>query len=306
MSDTNPSTKHQKILLKTLVDTKLMYSLNMDANAQHEDSLDKNLHELLNKKTKQLGDLKDIIWHLQTENGCPWDREQDHMSLRPHLLEECYELLQAIDELKPSHFENIIEELGDVLLQVLMHGAIAERLGEFNFNDVTSNISEKLISRHPHVFSEPQKTTKDSVETNWEVLKKKERPEESTLASIPKTLPALARSQMLQRRATIAGFDWPDMDGPLEKLSEEIEELAEANSEQNKIEEFGDVLFTLVGIAQRLGIDTEQALRTSNDKFERRFTKVESLAQERKLELTKMELAELDAIWDEVKNSEHS
>ena len=187
-----------------------------------------------------------------------------------------------------------------------MHGSIAERLGEFNFNDVTSNISEKLISRHPHVFSEPQKTTKDSVETNWEVLKKKERPEESTLASIPKTLPALARSQMLQRRATIAGFDWPDMDGPLEKLSEEIEELAEANSEQNKIEEFGDVLFTLVGIAQRLGIDTEQALRTSNDKFERRFTKVESLAQERKLELTKMELAELDAIWDEVKNSEHS
>ena len=138
------------------------------------------------------------------------------------------------------------------------------------------------------------------------MLKKKERPEESTLASIPKTLPALARSQMLQRRATIAGFDWPDMDGPLEKLSEEIEELAEANSEQNKIEEFGDVLFTLVGIAQRLGIDTEQALRTSNDKFERRFTKVESLAQERKLELTKFELAELDAIWDEVKNSEHS
>ena len=283
-----------------------MYSLKMNANSQHKSSLDENLHELLNKKTKQLGDLKEIIWHLQTENGCPWDREQDHMSLRPHLLEECYELLQAIDDMKPSHFGNIIEELGDVLLQVLMHGAIAERLGEFNFNDVISNISEKLISRHPHVFSDPQTTTKDSVEANWEALKKKERPAESTLASIPKALPALARSQMMQRRASVAGFDWPDMSGPLEKLSEEIGELTEANSKQNKIEEFGDVLFTLVGIAQRLDIDTEQALRASNNKFEQRFTKVESLARERKLELTKMKLAELDAIWNEVKNSEHS
>ncbi len=278
----------------------------MNTAFEQNTNQDKNLRNILDKKEKSLEKLKEIVWYLQSENGCPWDREQDHTSLRQHLLEECYELLEAIDNQKPAQFENIIEELGDVLLQVLMHGAIAERLGEFTLSDITTGISEKLIARHPHVFSEPRKTTKADVEANWETLKQKEHPEQSALASIPKTLPALAAAQTIQNRARIAGFDWPDMKGPLEKLSEEIEELTAADTDADRTEEFGDILFTLVGIAQRLGINTEQALRISNSKFEKRFKNIETLARERQIEFSNMNLPELDALWNEVKKSEQN
>ena len=247
--------------------------------------------------------LEAIIRRLHGPEGCPWDREQTHESLRPHLIEEAYELLEAIDS---SSAEAIAEELGDVLLQVLMHTAVGERLGEFELGDVVSRIAAKLIARHPHVFADATAETAEDVRASWEVLKQKERPDRPRLEGVPTTLPALAESQTIQGRARRAGFDWPDIHGPLEKLSEEIAELALAETEQDREEEFGDVLFVIAHIAQTMGVDGEQALRRANGKFRRRFGLVERWANEQSLDLNEMDIKARDELWERAKASERA
>lgn len=242
-----------------------------------------------------------VIERLHAPNGCPWDREQTHESLRPHLLEESYEALEAIDANDP---DRLTEELGDVLLQVLMHAAVAERLDEFTYADVNEHIARKLIRRHPHVFGEATASTAEEVYQNWEQLKKQEKPRDSILDGVPVSLPALAASQSIQGRARRVGFDWPDIEGPLDKLREEIGEFARAADAGERADEFGDILFVLVNIADHLGMEAEQALRGANAKFRRRFAGVERLARERNLDLKDLDLAALDALWDEAKAAE--
>ncbi|HEX6031276.1 MAG TPA: nucleoside triphosphate pyrophosphohydrolase, partial [Tepidiformaceae bacterium] len=224
----------------------------------------------------------------QPVGGCPWDLEQTHESLRPHMLEEAYEALEAIDGGDPG---DLSEELGDVLLQVLMHSFVAQRSGEFTFADVTEHISRKLIRRHPHVFGEGAAKTAEQVYQNWEALKQQEKPRASILEGVPTTLPALAASQSIQGRARRIGFDWPDIEGPLEKLAEEIREFAEAPNPVEREEEFGDILFVIANVAQRLGVDAEQALRSANAKFRRRFGRVEEMAREEDIDLKDLDLA---------------
>ncbi len=232
------------------------------------------------------------------EGGCPWDLEQTHESLRPHLLEEAYEALEAIDSDDPA---KLSEELGDVLLQVLMHACVAERTGEFSLGDVTEHIARKLIRRHPHVFGDTAAATAEQVYQNWEALKQQEKPRDSILEGVPLTLPALAASQSIQGRARRIGFDWPDVDGPLQKLVEELAEFAHAEKPAEREDEFGDILFVVVNIADHLGIDAEQALRLANAKFRRRFGRLEQIAREEEVDLRELDLAGLDALWDRAK-----
>ncbi len=240
-----------------------------------------------------------VIARLHAPDGCPWDREQTHASLRPHLLEEAYETLAAIDDGDPA---KIAEELGDVLLQVLMHAAIGEREETFSFADVAEQITTKLTRRHPHVFGDGETKTASEVHRDWEALKQAEKPRESILEGVPATLPALAAAQAMQGRARRVGFDWPDMDGPLEKLTEEVGELARARNGSEREDEFGDILFVVAGIAQRLGIDSEQALRRANLKFRGRFGELERLVRERSLDTQAMDLHAILALWDEAKS----
>lgn len=239
-----------------------------------------------------------VIERLHAPDGCPWDREQTHESLRPHLLEESYEALEAIDSGDPAR---MAEELGDVLLQVLMHAAVAERLDEFTFADVAEQIARKLIRRHPHVFGEATAATSDEVYQNWEALKQAEKPRSSILEGIPNTLPALAASQTIQGRARRIGFDWPDIEGPLAKLQEEIGEFARAENAADREDEFGDILFVACLIGQHRGIDAEQALRLANQKFRSRFGIMERRASELGTDLKSMTSDERDGLWHEAK-----
>lgn len=242
-----------------------------------------------------------VVRMLLAPGGCPWDREQTHLSLRPYLLEETYEALEAIDNRVP---EELVEELGDVLFQTLIHTAIAEIAGEFEMHEVIERITTKLIQRHPHVFGDGTASTSAEVEENWEKLKKVEKRRDSILEGVPASLPALAQSQSLQGRARKVGFDWPDVAGRLEKLQEEVGEFARAANPAEQLDEFGDILAVLVNIADHFGIDAEQALRGANAKFRSRFGTVEKLARERNVEMTDMDLAGLDALWDEAKRLE--
>ncbi len=252
---------------------------------------------------RRLDGLTAIVRRLHAPDGCPWDREQTHASLRPHLLGEAYEALEAIDSGDPAR---LTEELGDVLLQVLMHAAVAERSDEFTLADVTEHIARKLIRRHPHVFGDASAKSAEEVWRSWDALKKAEKPEASVLGGVPATLPALAASQAIQGRARRIGFDWPDVEGPLEKLAEEIREFADAEGPADREDEFGDILFVLANIAQRLGVDAEQALRRANEKFRRRFGVVEELAAARGLDLNALDLAGLDSLWNEAKAAERA
>lgn len=240
-----------------------------------------------------------IVARLHAPGGCPWDREQTHVSLRQHLLEECYETLDAIDA---GDSGRLTEELGDVLLQVLMHAEVGLREGTFGLADVVEHIGRKLVRRHPHVFGDTTAASAEEVALNWDALKQQEKPRSSILEGIPPALPALAESQSIQGRARRVGFDWPDVEGPLEKLTEELSEFARAEAgDGDREDEFGDILFVVANVAQRLGLDAEQALRGANAKFRRRFGLVEELARERALDLRDLDLAGLDALWDEAK-----
>lgn len=244
------------------------------------------------------GTLKRIVARLRGPRGCPWDRAQTPSSLKTSFLEEAYEVLEAIEKDDPSALK---DELGDLMLHVMLQAQMASEAGRFQIEDVLESINRKLIHRHPHVFGKVKVNSSQEVSANWEVLKREERPEgRSLMESVPRQLPALAQAGSLQRRAAGVGFDWPEVSGILAKLTEEVAELEQASSEE-KAREFGDLLFTLVNIARRWGIDPESALRESNRRFAARFRYMEELCRRRHLRFEKLSLEEKDALWEEAK-----
>jgi len=244
--------------------------------------------------------LVEIIARLRAPDGCPWDREQTHTSLREHLLEESYETLEALDE---GDSGKLCEELGDLLLQIVLQAQIAAEAGEFELGDVLKSINTKLIHRHPHIFGEVEVKDAEEVAVNWQALKKEEREGDgSMLETVPRQMPALGYSQAIQRRVAQVGFDWEDIEGVIDKLAEEVSEFKQGTGEQ-KSQEFGDLLFTLVNIAQRLGIDSEAALREANQRFYRRFTHMEEVCRQRGVNLGDLSFAEQNALWEEAKRN---
>jgi tetrapyrrole methylase family protein/MazG family protein len=245
--------------------------------------------------------LEAIVHRLRAPGGCPWDRAQTHESLKRFLLEEAYETLAALDEGDPGKLQ---EELGDLLMQILIHTEIASESGEFRLADVVESIGRKLVRRHPHVFGDVRVETPEQVVDNWEAIKRDERAgARPLLADVPAAMPALAYSQALQSRAGSVGFQWPDVERVLEKLVEELEELSKVEDAAARRDEMGDVLFVLTSVARRLGVDAEEALRLAARKFRERFTRMEALAQERGRDLTQLSLSEMEALWQEAKDS---
>ncbi len=244
-----------------------------------------------------LATLHDIIAHLRAPDGCPWDREQTHRSLRPNLLEEAYEVLEALDAEDP---DKLREELGDLLLQIVLHAQIAAEAGEFTLVEAMEGIIAKLKRRHPHVFGEVEVEGVGEVLRNWERIKREEG-KGSMLAAIPAHLPALAHSQAIQQRVARVGFDWPNSEGILAKIVEEVEELAKVEDKERREREFGDLLFVLVSLARWFGIDAESALREANRRFCQRFARMERLCAERGLDLSEMTPEEMRGLWEETK-----
>lgn len=248
---------------------------------------------------KNLEKLIDTIRILRSENGCEWDRAQTHSSLRPNMLEEAYE---AVDAIESGDMHNLKEELGDVLLQVLLHSQIAEDEGNFNIDDVARELNEKLIHRHPHVFGDVKVSSTDDIVNNWDILKKEEKPErKSAMDGICKSQSALMSAQKISKRAVKTGFEWPDEKSLYECIMSEFEEFKEAVQEQNKEhmeEEMGDILFAVVNLARWNKIDAEQALLKSNKKFMTRFRKMEELAQK---PLEDYSFEEFDNLWKTAK-----
>ncbi len=248
--------------------------------------------------------LLDIMTSLRSENGCPWDREQTRESLKPFLIEETYEVLEALDEGEP---EKIKEELGDLLFQIIFHCQIAKEKAEFDMDDVIRKISDKMIARHPHVFGKERFETSEEVLKQWDERKKEEgKLRESILEGIPKELPSLLRAQRLQARAARVGFDWEKIENVLEKLDEELEEFRDAlkSKEQKGIEdELGDIFFVLVNISRFVGVNPEDALRKTISKFISRFRYIEMKAADAGRCLADMSLEEMDTLWEEAKQS---
>jgi tetrapyrrole methylase family protein/MazG family protein len=240
-----------------------------------------------------------LVSRLRAQDGCPWDREQTHVSIKPFLIEEAYEVAQALDRGDPA---KLCEELGDLLLQIVLHAQIAAEAGEFEIGQVLRSINTKIIRRHPHVFGELKVEDAREVLLSWERLKQEERGEGvSILASVPDNMPALAYSQALQQRAARVGFDWKELKGILEKLTEELEELEQARDQQQKVCEFGDILFALANVARWLGVDLEVALRQANKKFRDRFVYMEEACRRRGIAMEELSLEQLDELWEEAK-----
>ena len=247
-------------------------------------------------------DLKQIMKTLRAEDGCPWDRAQDHDTLKKHLVEECAEVLEAIDS---GDTENLCEELGDVLMQVVFHAEIETEQGGFTMGDVIQGICEKMIYRHPHVFGSGKADTAEEVLINWEELKKKEKRQETqteVMQSVPEALPALIRARKVQKKAADVGFDFPVTADAMRKVYEEVQELEQAVRENGEIEEeFGDILFALVNISRFLKINPEFALTKAIKKFINRFEYIEKSALLEGKALSEMSLEEMDLLWDEAK-----
>ena len=241
---------------------------------------------------------------------CPWDQEQTHQSLVRYLLEETYEVvdaLQALDPDDPSTDDDLIEELGDLLYQIEFHATIAEQEGRFTMADVAQGVHDKLVRRHPHVFGDVIATDTTTVLSNWDAIKQDEKQRTSIFEGVPRSLPALSYADAVQRKAAKVGFDWPDVDGAWPKVAEESAEVREAvaSGQIGEVhDEMGDLLFAVVNVARHLGVEPETALRAATMKFRARFEHVETLARDRGLELRSLDLAGLDALWDEVKASE--
>ena len=253
------------------------------------------------KDSYDVNDLVEIVRILRSPGGCPWDAEQTHESIRRDFLEETYEVAEAIDEGSTEHLK---EELGDVLLQVALHTRMEEEQGNFNLNDVADGVCKKLIYRHPHVFGDVSVSSTGEVLTNWEALKRKEKHQAThtdALNSVARSLPALWRAEKVQKKAKKAGFDWPDVSGALDKLSEELTEFKAAVAENSNVEEeLGDLLFSAVNAARFVKVDPETALQKATEKFIARFRRVEELAGDRPME--DMDLAELDKLWEQAKH----
>ncbi len=258
-----------------------------------------NLHSKIVK-------LLEIMRKLRSDEGCPWDREQSHSTLKPYLVEECAELLDAIDE---ADRNSIVEELGDVLLHIVFHSQIGVENGTFSFEDVVDVVSEKLIRRHPHVFADSSADSSEDVLLLWQEIKKKEKGRsepESCLDGIPRHFPALHRAEEIQKRAAKKGFDWTTPDQIVEKIEEEVSELREsiAEGDKKKIEdEIGDVIFSAVNLARFMGgKSAEEILAATTEKFKKRFKHIEKSLREKGSSLEASTLGEMDKLWNEAKN----
>ena len=285
---------------KELVETLPLFELDRSRRIKNRSSV--YLPPL--EQGSSLESFQEIIAHLRAPDGCPWDREQDHQSLRPNLLEEVFEVLEAIDADDPEAMQ---EEFGDLLLQIVLHAQIANEYGEFSMSDVIRGIYQKIVQRHPHVFEDLSIDQTGEVMRNWEKIKAEERKingdeAKGLLDGIPATLPALTQSQTYQKRAARVGFDWEDIQGALNKIPEEIEEIKAAGETTQRSAEVGDLLFSVVNIARWLDIDAESALRRANRRFKKRFSFIEKEARASGRELSEMELDELDSLWEQSKS----
>lgn len=251
-----------------------------------------------------VAELLDLMAFLRSDQGCPWDREQTHRSLRQNLLEEAYEVIDAIESGKP---DRLCDELGDVLMQVVFHAQMAQEAGAFTFSDVVAAICNKLISRHTHIFGPDRAATPDAVIANWEKNKKREKGLDSqtqVLLDVPRALPALQRSYKVQQKAAQVGFDWDKADGPRQKIEEELAEIKEASNQDHLEDELGDLLFSVVNYARHLKVQPEMALNRSTEKFIRRFAALEARAEASNLKLGALSLSEMNRLWDDVKQDE--
>jgi len=244
-----------------------------------------------------------ISARLRAPDGCPWDRRQTHRSLRPYLLEEAYETVDAIENGTPAE---LAEELGDLLLQVILHAQFAAEAGEFDLTDVHRAIASKIVRRHPHVFGGLEVDGERQVLENWETIKAGERAErgradDGAFSGVARALPALAASREIQERASTLGWDWDAIAGVWDKVAEELDELRAAESDDERLHELGDALFALVNLARWMQLDPEEALRAANHRWVARYRQVEALAAERGIDLAALSLAEKDRLWDEVK-----
>lgn len=253
------------------------------------------------KERYDVNDLIDIVEILRSPGGCPWDIEQDHKSIRRDFLEETYEVIEAINK---EDKDGLLEELGDVLLQVVFHAQIEREKNSFDLNDVADGVCKKMIERHPHVFGNVNAETSEQVLENWDVIKKQTKQQKSqteSMLSIPREFPALMRADKVQKKAAKVGFDWESVDGAFDKVSEELAELKEAvimGVVENANEELGDLLFSVVNVSRFISVDSEEALTNATDKFIDRFSKVEKMAEEKGINMKETDLSELDKLWD--------
>lgn len=254
-----------------------------------------------------LREFEDIVRALRAPGGCPWDRKQDHRTLRPFVLEEACEVAEAIDTGEPAKLR---EELGDLLLQIVLHSVIGEENGTFGLDDVARDISAKMIRRHPHVFADVKVSGTEDVLRNWDEIKRAEKGDaapKSVLEGIPADLPALMRAEKMQVKAARVGFDWPEVEQAMEKIPEELAELTAAyhSGDRDTIEEeIGDLLFAVVNVARFLEVDPEGALARTTRKFSARFRHIEESARRAGKRLEDMSLDEMDALWEEAKRKQ--
>jgi tetrapyrrole methylase family protein/MazG family protein len=246
--------------------------------------------------------LVNIVEQLRAPGGCMWDIEQTHDTLKRNLLEETYEVIEAIDN---EDYDSLMEEMGDLLVQIVFHANIAQERGSFNISDVIKTINEKMIRRHPQVFADVQVSDAREIEENWDKIKSEERKSytirKSVLDGIPAELPALSSAQLIQERVARAGFEWEDVSGVLDKISEEISEFKLAITDSEKLHEMGDILFSLVNLSRWFGIYAEEALRQTNIRFRRRYTGMEEIAQIKGLNFNDLSLQDKEILWKEVK-----
>ena len=253
------------------------------------------------KNSYEFNDLVDIIHRLRAPGGCPWDAEQTHQSIKKNLIEETYEVIEAINKVDSSM---LCEELGDLLMQVVLHAQMEDEAGSFSINNVADAVCKKLIERHPHVFGQTDVSSVQEVLINWDEIKRKSKGHNNTsqaMMSVPKELPALMRSEKIQKKAADCGFDWPDITGAVQKLSEEVDELKAALLEENEVhiaEELGDLLFSAVNVSRFAGLDAEEVLTAATDKFIKRFEVVEETATREKVDMKTATIEKLNLLWD--------
>ena len=256
------------------------------------------------KDNYDINDFLRLVTVLRSPGGCPWDRKQTHVSIKKNFIEETYEAVEAINK---ADAEGLKEELGDVLLQVAMHSEMESEKGSFDFNDVVNDICKKLVVRHPHVFGDAAAQSSDEALQNWDQVKLKTKgmkKQGEAMIKVPREFPALMRAQKVQEKAAKAGFDWDDINGAVDKLHEEIDELETALAAgvgKDIEEEFGDVLFSCVNVSRFIGADSEEALTASTDKFIKRYLLVEKLAADEGLGMKTASIEELDKLWNKAK-----
>ena len=248
---------------------------------------------------------QEVIAHLRAPNGCPWDREQTHQTLRPHLLEEAYEVISALDANDPGAMR---EEFGDLLLQIMLHAQIASEIGEFNMSDVLEGIHTKIVYRHPHVFGDLELKEIDGVLLNWERMKAEERVangmgEASLLDGVARALPALIQAEQFQKRASRVGFDWTEIQGVIDKVEEELSEVHLAQDSAARAVEIGDLIFAVVNLARWYDVDAESALREANTRFRTRFSQIEKAARAQNRSVSDLALDEMESLWQAAKRS---